>query len=564
MFKAREIISQSETVAGIKELAMACVRKFSPVDSDSASQHEYLNRRNWAFSSPELYAFDPNNTFDSQNAIVGKQAGVNEIPKEREICFNELSAMVVSAFVPLTNIRWCSFQITLADKTPPTTNYINALLTDSAITGNYNKREESRTLISTIEDFLTYNDCESKIQAVRAASRVISLSDVSALSAICSATVDYIRQELSCVFADGVGGPATVIYHDLSNKDSNEKETTIGSDYTLLSYQEVFPGDPNEFEFGKWRIELNGNVTRYDPGANVFITQPQIHVYAERYDGLVVRYVLKDSTKNTVDRTPTGQTYVFKNISQTDLSSKMPGDCIFKGWSENKDSPVVKHSAGSRIVAANITITLYAVVAKVVTQILTTPRIDIYNVPNSSGFDRGLLLNLNGQIGNTTLGAALVQLTSLHFELKNLVGFKLFDRMKGTGFNKDDRAYVNVNVLSTHLIDDRWGTAKGESTANGILIFKANNSAVNSFSAHDILSKGDFGDQENWASGASKPPATINQVFTDTQLRNFQISWGTSGWQPDTNQRLQISLQQLAYINVDMSTKKVEQAPYVL
>lgn len=215
------------------------------------------------------------------------------------IKFDTLSAMYMSAVIPLTDIRksYFTFIERKDGKYQQRTYSGNASLADSAICGTNdlsfanNTNGESDFLIRTGDDFLTYSGKKQALIDLRnslvvdeydarlTSTNLVSAGVVSSLSTLFSEGLNKIRNELCCIFTDSAYyTDKTVTYHRY-NDSSTTPENLSALELTMWDYAEIssyedFDGwtiQPGSGEFIGWTTVLSSNVVQYKPGDELLI-----------------------------------------------------------------------------------------------------------------------------------------------------------------------------------------------------------------------------------------------------------------------------------------------------
>lgn len=137
--------------------------------------------------------------------------------------WEDFKKIVITAFIPLTNIRYCEFTIngpTLSDSRE--VKKANVFLTDDSILGLHtaydylfmNNRQEDKKVITTISEFIQYGKIEGELNTISenaGEGKVIksgwdgdSDESLNKLLSCCVKALNTIRTDLSCTFTDEI------------------------------------------------------------------------------------------------------------------------------------------------------------------------------------------------------------------------------------------------------------------------------------------------------------------------------------------------------------------------
>ena len=283
--------------------------------------------------------------------------------------FDELSAMVANAFLPLTNIRKSNFTfLKLIDGSykPETVEGI-AFLTNNAIlsvnnnqyTNNKNSASKivfDRTSILSVNSSgnrtLRDNISSLKREVVldifnsNKNSNLISSSTVDSLVNYCIATVNHIITAYPCEFNDDYNSPSnqiSVIYHEGLKTGSNTKEFhSYKYDTHEVSSLSELGWTINGFVGWSTKIDTSSHVPEYEPGDKILLLE-NIDLYPVLKEPYTVTYNFRNynfltTINNYQDKVFEGDSYKILSLSSLNNGREVfNGDFHdFNGYYTNK------------------------------------------------------------------------------------------------------------------------------------------------------------------------------------------------------------------------------------
>lgn len=238
--------------------------------------------------------------------------------------FNDLSTMIVNAFIPLANVRYSKFTIFEHKNNEYKNNdyFANAFLTNNAIMSrniNYifanNSVTSSQIIINSRDDFVSYGNISNNLQNLK--NNVVSdnynankdlknikTDIISNLISICLFGLNHIRTSLSCVFIDQnyYNNPVTIRYYKMPTKsESGDNINEITEDYykydnyTILDYQ----WEDNKPSFQGWNTIQNASNADFQPGEQILLSNSLYEFFPILYKK--VTYLATESEVNLKD-----------------------------------------------------------------------------------------------------------------------------------------------------------------------------------------------------------------------------------------------------------------------
>lgn len=317
--ETNQIILSSDIVDRLKSINEKPLRYLNNYEFADSSPLPYYS--NWNADAVGLFSngrFSPNQTqrnelFDSitikQNELVQSNLGNGTpkvyantpLPNVPVVSFDDLSSFVANAFIPFSDLRYSSFTLLknvsgMAGIFVRDTVYGNALLTETAITGNIevlsNVNDNSKNIgsIDSLEKFLQYSKISNDLQTLKngAVNKEISASLLSLVIEKCLDGINTIRKELSCQFTEipltGPGSQTKIIYYRNSNGNGEYEEVSVDiyTRQTINSYIGLFEDNAeNEATFRGWSTTPNASSINqaYMPGSIIYVQQNEIKLY---------------------------------------------------------------------------------------------------------------------------------------------------------------------------------------------------------------------------------------------------------------------------------------------
>ena len=316
--------------------------------------------------------------------------------------YDDLSTIVVNAFLPLTNIRKSSFLVLEkqgSDIVVKTYNG-NALLTDNAITANNGKKlevnlnEDSKIVIDSSQKFLENisEEIATKIDNLRPQvdssnkfSGCLSANLLSLVVNVALEGVNYIREHLTCYFAEfDPNKQIRVIYHEKNNGTGRTVSSDVivpYSNYTVSGYNALFGAPTDGSEFRAWTTSKNGSTPSYYQGSVLHVTESSVELYPifTPIYTITYKYNTADNTDTNIfsnqsdinagkiyDKALQNSTYKIKALSADHTSNekfvfasgkKSTFNPFFNGYATDANSSVKYAFANSKFSPASFTVT---------------------------------------------------------------------------------------------------------------------------------------------------------------------------------------------------------------
>ena len=479
--------------------------------------------------------------------------------------FDDLSSIVANAFVPMSNIRVTEFEVAL--KSRITWNKTcNALLTDSAITGQYNIAENEHVVIKSANELIQYGNQSNNWQKVKndlsivndydpetvingeASKGVVRLSTLNALINIALSATNHIRTTLSCYFQDEIlQNPLSVIYHEKNTSPSGStrlQKTYYKFSLSVLSYKEAFPNHEN-VELYCWATSSEQTAIPSDPyipgTIRDFTSTTNLDLYPIFNAKIVYHIQGKISgigQHEFTEYATLGTQYTVKNLTNVFSDVSFDSNHRFAGWSVSQTDPVITYVAGNKITLTKTTIiNLWAVCEE--KRISTVPRIQSFALRNQSGTSTASA-SVGQQFGKnsgsaTTLETIVNQCQLLSVrpngspiaknlpDIKYLTAICIKTKQKPSDSSADKNKRLKVymilpNGTANELLNDRMGSTSS-STAK-VLVFW-NTAALNTaYSKEQFLNVG-YGNEETGFTDETK--TLINGNLTRNDIRNLKL-----------------------------------------
>lgn len=482
--------------------------------------------------------------------------------------FDDLSSMVANAFVPMSNIRVTRFEVALKNRNI-WNKTCNALLTDAAITGQYNKAENEHIVIGNANELIQLGNQSTNWKKVKTdlnipngyvsenvvngeASRgVIRLSTLNALVNIALFATNHIRTTLSCLFRDGIlENPLNVIYHEHNVPDyrsSMIKDAYHGFEFTVLRYSQAFQNH-NDVELYCWTTSTGQTTIPNDPyipgTIRDFTATTNLDLYPV-FNAVIVYHIKGDIVvvRDPITEYATlGTQYTVKNLTDVFSDVDLDSNHRFVGWMNTSNdtpptAPVINYRAGNKItIDGTRIIHLWAVCEK--KTVSNVPRIQSFALRNQSGTSSasasvGQQFGKNS--GNATALETIVnqcQLLSVRPngspiaknlpDIKYLTAICIKTKQKTNNPSKDKNKHLKVNLIlpngTTELLDDRMGSTS-DSTAK-VLVFWNTDALNTAYSKEQFLNVG-FGNEETGFTDETK--TLIDGKLTRDQIRNLKL-----------------------------------------
>ena len=437
--------------------------------------------------------------------------------------FNDLSTMVVNAYLPLTNIRLAEFHIVnrINDgPLEPTSSVVNVFLTDKSISGTHEKNlsainninDNSKEIIGR-DNFFDKGGVLDSVNALKTNLKIsesyndnendiINFSTYDALNNICLNALNNIRVNLSCRFEDYLVSDYWKLKRKLTYNSSSSQEKTVVeyenylyTRFTISSFDDIFGSYPNytdyiptddngqKLTFVGWTKDSESTTTvDYVKGDGLILDNDyNLYPIFKKYYNVIYHYNYnKDNNKFSASITYTVECGKSHRILDYDnfAHSGLPDGVSFIGWTTKSNentlaSSDVEYKSGETITKGEITtINLYAVGYK--KEWKSSPSFSTITVPSNH-------VNIGHGYGNfystpTKLNTILTYCTQKGIKLPSinyLVGILCFTKqtIEDAG-SADATISANCTINNTKtIIKDRMGSTS-RSTAYGIVIWK--------------------------------------------------------------------------------------------
>lgn len=521
--------------------------------------------------------------------------------------FNDLSTMVVNAYLPLTNIRLAEFHIVnrINDgPLEPTSSVVNVFLTDKSILGTHEKNlsainninnNNSKEIIER-NNFFVIGDVLTSVNALKTNLKIsesyndnendiINLSTYDALNNICLNALNNIRVNLSCRFEDYPVSDYLELKRKLTynspynsslspEKIVKEYENYLYTRFTIGSFDDIFgsytnytdyiPTDDNgkKLTFVGWTTNSESTTTvDYVKGDGLTLDDDyNLYPIFKKYYNVIYHYDYdKDnntfsSITYTVECGKLHRILDYNNFAHSGL----PDGVSFIGWTTTEPnentlaSSNVEYKPSETITKYEITtINLYAVGYKKEWHKL--PTFSIITIPSNHD-------NIGHGYGNfystpTKLNTILTYCTQKGIKLPSinyLVGILCFTKQVREGNVTDNsiiRANCKINNTIHEIIKDRMGSTS-RSTAYGTVNWKPLDVELKDNYELSVITncmRNTFIPNPEPNGGGVSKLTTIEDDLSKDKINNIEFRSGTS------DNKFFYSLEKLCYINKEKS-----------
>lgn len=508
--------------------------------------------------------------------------------------FNDLSTMVVNAYLPLTNIRLAEFHIVnrINDgPLEPTSSVVNVFLTDKSILGTH---EKNLSVINNINDnnhskeiiersnFFDKGGVLTSVNALKTNLKIsesynnnendiINFSTYDALNNICLNALNNIRVNLSCRFEDYLELKRKLTYNSPYNSSLSpekivvEYENYLYTRFTIGSFDDIFGSYPNYTDYiptddnGKkltfvgWTTKDSESTTTVDyvKGDGLILDNDyNLYPIFKKYYNVIYHYDYNKDNSSSSSITYTVECGKSHRILDYDnfAHNVLPNGVSFIGWTTKSNentlvSSDVKYKSGETITKGEITtINLYAVGYK--KEWHKPPTFSIITIPSNHD-------NIGHGYGNfystpTKLNTILTYCTQKGIKLPSinyLVGILCFTkqvREDNVTDNSIIRANCKIHNTIHEIIKDRMGSTS-RSTAYGTVNWKPLDVELKENYELSVIPN-----IEPNGGGVSKL-TTIEDDLSKDKINNIEFRSG------DSNNKFFYSLEKLCYINKEKS-----------